>query len=151
MYHISISVKNSQKVFFFTFCFHMKIYRLRLKDLTRVPSGHIIALITHDAQRLDQVFQKVGFVLQGLLELVTVTALIWRLIGFQAVSGIIFLILLLAYYVGMWDVCMKLRLRIARWTERRMGTIEHLVSGIRAIKMNTWEWPYKNRVEDIRR
>lgn len=92
-----------------------------------------------------------GFILQGLLELVTVTALIWRLIGFQAVSGIIFLIFLLAYYIGMWDVCLKLRLRIARWTERRMGMMRHIVSGIRAIKMNTWERPYKNKVQEIRR
>lgn len=113
--------------------------------------GQIIALVTHDAQRLDQVFQKVGYILQGFLELVAVTALIWRLIGFQAISGIIFLIVLLAYYIGMWDVCMKLRMRIARWTERRLSIMEQIVSGIRAIKMNTWEWPYKNRVEEIRR
>lgn len=116
-----------------------------------MPPGHIIALITNDAQRFDQVFEKVGYILQGVLELVTVTALIWRLIGFQAVSGIVFLIFLLVYYIGMWDVCIKLRLRIAHWTERRMGTIRHIVSGIRGIKMNTWEWPYKNRVEEIRR
>ena len=128
-----------------------QIFKLRLKDLTRVQPGHAIALVTHDAQRLDQIFQKVGFILQGLVELATVTALIWRLIGFQAVSGIIFLIFLLAYYIGMWDVCMKLRLRIARWTERRMGMMRHIVSGIRAIKMNTWEWPYKNKVRDLRR
>ena len=128
-----------------------QIFKLRLKDLTRVQPGHVIALVTHDAQRLDQIFQKVGFILQGLVELATATALIWRLIGFQAVSGIIFLIFLLAYYIGMWDVCMKLRLRIARWTERRMGTMRHIVSGIRAIKMNTWEWPYKNKVRDLRR
>jgi len=128
-----------------------QIFKLRLKDLTRVQPGHVIALVTHDAQRLDQIFQKVGFILQGLVELATATALIWRLIGFQAVSGIIFLIFLLAYYIGMWDVCMKLRLRIARWTERRMGMMRHIVSGIRAIKMNTWEWPYKNKVRDLRR
>lgn len=131
--------------------FSSKIYRLRLKDLLRVPPGHIITLITSDAQRLDQIFQKVGYIIQGLLELVTITALIWRLVGFQAVSGIIFLIFLLAYYIGMWDVCMKLRLRIARWTERRMVIIRHIVSGIKAIKMNTWEWPYKHRVDEIRR
>lgn len=129
----------------------IKIYRLRLKDLTRVQPGQIIALVTHDAQRLDQVFQKVGYILQGFLELVAVTALIWRLIGFQAISGIIFLIVLLAHYIGMWDVCMKLRMRIARWTERRLSIVEQIVSGIRTIKMNTWEWPYKNRVEEIRR
>ena len=102
-------------------------------------------MVTHDAQRLDQIFQKVGYILQGLVELATVTFLIWRLIGFQAVSGIIFLIFLLAYYIGMWDVCMKLRLRIARWAERRMGIMKHIVSGIRAIKMNTWEWPYRTK------
>ena len=116
-----------------------------------MQSGHILSLVTHDALRLDQIFQKIGLTLQGLLELVAVTALIWRLIGFQAVSGIVFLIFLLAYYIGMWDVCMKLRLRVAAWTERRMNLVKHIVSGIRVLKMNTWEWPYKCKVAEIRR
>ena len=128
-----------------------KVLRLRQKDLVEIPHDYVISLVSNDAQCLNMIFQKAGYLIQGFVELVAITALVWRLIGFQAVSGIIFLLFMLAYYIGMWDVCTNLRQKIRLWTDKRLHVIRNIVSGIRVIKMNTWEWLFEKKAQKLRR
>ena len=104
-----------------------------------------------DVQKLTVVFQKAGDLVRGFVELVVLTALLWRLVGFQAVSGVALLIFLLAYFIGTWDVCVALHQQIRRWTDRRLRIIRGIVAGIRVIKMNAWEWLYEEKAHDMRR
>jgi hypothetical protein len=77
--------------------------------------------------------------------------LLWTLIGWQAVTGLAFAIILIPYEAEMTGWVAKLRMEAARVTDRRLEVMNEIISGIRAVKMYAWEWPYRDAVKNIRR
>ncbi|XP_032235247.2 ATP-binding cassette sub-family C member 4 isoform X2 [Nematostella vectensis] len=130
---------------------YKKVLRLNQKEVAQASTDHANTLITHDTQRMYDVVLKSGLILQGTLELLAVSVLLWQLIGFQSLTGILFITMLIGYYVGMWDVCLKLRSRIKFWAERRMSVISGVVENLRYVKMNSWEWLYRDKAGKYRK
>lgn len=124
---------------------------MRQKEMSSFPTNHVQDLVSRDCQWFHQIFLKMGFVAQGVLEIIAITAFLWQLIDFPAVSGMVIIMSLIGYYIGMWDVCVKLRATIRHWMEKRMEIIRNIVGNLRGVKMNAWEWLYKDRALKFRR
>ena len=85
------------------------------------------------------------------LEILVVFCLVWNLVGWQTFGGVVFSILLIAYQTTLGNVFKILQDKAAKLTDRRLQLIHDVISGIRVLKMNAWEWCLFNLVSGVRR
>ena len=138
-------------VYFEYFHAFLQILRLSETTLSKVTSGLILDLVSGDVQRFDKVCFLVGYLVLSVPEVAAIICFMWYLIGWKSLSGALFMLLLIFYYSVMGGVCAKLRLRMAKITDKRLGLMGSVVSGIKAVKMYAWEWPFRDMVRQIRR
>lgn len=118
----------------------------------RFTSGHVFDLVSNDVQRLESdTFILFFDGVRGLIELFIVTVLLFSLIGWQTIVGIVSLCMVLPCYVGFSYVGAVLRLRTAMVSDCRITLINQVVSGIRAIKTNAWEDKCREKIKSTRR
>ena len=65
--------------------------------------------------------------------------------------GGVFLLALVLLSVFLAHVGGKLRKKTAAVTDRRILLMNEVVTAIRAVKTNTWEWIYRDKIIEIRR
>ena len=113
-------------------------------------SGYVINLITKDMIHLHQAIVCLDS-LTAPIELLVIFCLLWKLIGWQTFGGIIFSIILITYQTALGNVFKILQEKVATLTDRRLRIICDTVSGIRVLKMNAWEWCFRDLVSGVRR
>lgn len=128
-----------------------QVLRMSQSKLAKITSGYVINLVSNDIQRLDLATQNLFASLRSPFDLVILGILLWVLIGWQAVTGLAFALILIPYEAEMTGWVAKLRMQAARVTDKRLGVMNEIVSGIRAVKMYAWELPYRDAVRAIRR
>ena len=119
--------------------------------LAQITSGHVVNLVSNDIQRLDLATQNLFASLRSPFDLIILGGILWVLIGWQAVTGLTFALILIPYEAEMTGWVAKLRMRAARVNDKRLVVMNEIIAGIRAIKMYAWEWPYREAVGQIRR
>ena len=108
-------------------------------------------LVSVDVQRFDPFVYCIGSMLCAAFEVGGVSFLITYLVGWQALAGLPLLLSLSVFYGVMGAACASLRSRIAAITDKRLRLMNNIISGIRAVKMNAWEWFFRERVLQTRR
>uniref|UniRef100_A0A8D1Z1N6 ABC transmembrane type-1 domain-containing protein n=1 Tax=Sus scrofa TaxID=9823 RepID=A0A8D1Z1N6_PIG len=133
---------------------HM-IYRkaLRLSNLaTRETStGQIVNLLSNDVNRFDQVTMFLHFLWVGPLQTVVVTALLWMEVGISCLAGMAVLILLLLLQSCIGKLFSSLRSKTAAYTDDRIRSVSEVITGIRTVKMYTWEKSLADLIARLRR
>uniref|UniRef100_A0A4X1UZA8 Multidrug resistance-associated protein 4 n=1 Tax=Sus scrofa TaxID=9823 RepID=A0A4X1UZA8_PIG len=133
---------------------HM-IYRkaLRLSNLaTRETStGQIVNLLSNDVNRFDQVTMFLHFLWVGPLQTVVVTALLWMEVGISCLAGMAVLILLLLLQSCIGKSFSSLRSETAAYTDDRIRSVSEVITGIRTVKMYTWEKSLADLIARLRR
>ncbi|XP_029155458.1 multidrug resistance-associated protein 4-like isoform X2 [Nylanderia fulva] len=121
------------------------------KSSTTTP-GQIINLLSNDMSRFDQLFMFLHYIWIMPIQGAAITYLIWRSVGIASLAGI-FLITIqtipLQGYIS--KLTSKLRLKSAVRTDERVRLMSEIVSGIEVIKMYTWEKPFQELVNCIRK
>ena len=77
--------------------------------------------------------------------------LIYNLIGWQAVTGVFLMCILMPYFAVLSYANAKLRLRTATVSDQRISLMNQVVSGIRAVKTHAWEDEYRRKIKHVRR
>ncbi|GMH35448.1 hypothetical protein BSKO_03316 [Bryopsis sp. KO-2023] len=131
---------------------HSKVLRLNTASVAHLTSGQVVNLISNDVRRFDDAMPFLVFVILGPLELVVVTVLISKEVGFlPALAGVSTMMLLvpgqaiLSKYIGWF------RRGCARWSDKRIHLLGQLVSGSMAVKMLGWEDPFIDEVKKLRK
>ena len=76
--------------------------------------------------------------------------LIYNLIGWQAVTGVFFLCILMLYFAVLSYANTKLRLGTATVSDQRISLMNQVVSGTGTVKMHAWEDEYGQKIKHIR-
>ena len=118
--------------------------------LAKKSSGYIINLITKDMIHIQQAFATLDSLIIP-VEIIVVACLLWRLIGWQTIGGIIFAIMLITYQTALGKLFKILQDRVAELTDKRLQLVHDVMSGIRVLKMNAWEWCFRDLVYGVRR
>ena len=79
------------------------------------------------------------------------TFLIYNLIGWQAVTGVLLLCVLMPYFAVLSYANAKLRLRTATVSDQRISLMNQVVCGIRTVKTHAWEDEYGQKIKHVRR
>ena len=143
--------ENTSLIFLSHFLLLLQVLRLSQADVSNITSGYIINLIAADLQRFEFSVLSIVLLCQALFEICSVSFVIFYLFGWEPLTGVLFLVILSLYYSMMGKVCASLRSRISKVADQRVNIINSIISGIRTVKMYTWEWPFIERVQRIRR
>ena len=131
--------------------FALQVLTLSSDSLAKISSGHIISLAS---QELESIIHT-GSDLHGLvvvpLEITTVSLLLWYLVGWQALTGIGYVLLIVTSNTYLSGFVKKVKSERGDWTARRLRHVSDIIFGIRSIKANTWEDLMFERVSKERR
>ena len=108
-------------------------------------------LISGDLQRFDSFVYSVYAVLCNSFETSVISFLVVYMVGWNALAGLPLLLSFNVLYGVMGAACASLRSRIAAIADKRLQLMNNIISGIRAVKMNAWEWFFRERVLETRR
>ena len=85
------------------------------------------------------------------LEILPVFSLLWNFVGWQTFAGVIFSIAHIFCQVNLGNVFKSLQDKAAKMTDKRLRQMHDVISGIRVLKMNAWEWCFHDLVSEVRR
>ena len=114
-------------------------------------SGNTINLVSNDAQKIEKSLNGVGYILSAPPEIVINLFILWYLIGWKALVGAAFLVVMVAFQMLMARKVAKLRKKAAAFTDKRLVVMNEVISGIRTVKMHAWEWNFRDTILDLRR
>ena len=108
-------------------------------------------LVSNDVQRIEQLPFKFFRLWIALFDLCVSVFLMWYFVGWQALMGLAFMVLLVPFFGYLSHITGKLRKKTAALTDRRVLLMTEIVSAIRVVKINVWEEIYRDKTRDIRR
>ena len=118
--------------------------------LAERTSGYLINLISKDMVLIFQVFSNLKS-LSAPLEILSVFSLLWNFVGWQTFGGVIFSIAHIFCQMNLGNVFKSLQDKAAKMTDKRLRQMHDVISGIRVLKMNAWEWCFHDLVSEVRR
>ena len=108
-------------------------------------------LVSNDVQRMEQLPSRFFKLWLSLFDVGVTAWLMWYFVGWQALVGLAFMLLLMPFSGYLSHISGKLRMKTAALTDRRVLLMTEIVSAIRVVKINAWEWIYRDKTRDIRR
>ena len=127
-----------------------QILTMKRITLEQTLAGNTINLVSNDAQKLDLAGENVVMMISAPLEIVGSCFVLWHLIGWQALIGAGFMMLVCLYNFLLSRTGSKLRRRTAAVTDKRLSVINEIISGIRTVKICAWEDNYCRLVKSLR-
>ena len=100
---------------------------------------------------MEQAARQFFRLLVAIFDVCVVVPLLWYFIGWQALTGIIFLFLLVPFGGYLTYLSGKLRLQTAVISDRRINLMTEIIAGIREVKTHAWEWFFRDHVKEARR
>ena len=129
----------------------LQILLLGQHTLNEFTKGHVIDLVSNDVQRMELAARQFFRLLVAIVDVCAAVPLLWHFIGWQALIGFIFLLLLVPFGGSIIYLSGKLRVKTASVTDKRINLIAEIVAGIREVKTQAWEWIFREQIEDTRR
>ncbi|XP_044750890.1 probable multidrug resistance-associated protein lethal(2)03659 isoform X2 [Coccinella septempunctata] len=130
---------------------YRKILRVNRYSMNDTSTGQIVTLLSNDVRIFDYVMLEVCLLVIAPSELIADSILLYFLLGKTALVGIAFVILFIPLQMFNGKLSATYRLKIAKKTDKRILLMNEIISGIRVIKMYTWEKPFSKLVEFARR
>ncbi|XP_053622023.1 probable multidrug resistance-associated protein lethal(2)03659 isoform X2 [Plodia interpunctella] len=114
-------------------------------------AGHVINLLTTDAQRFDMASLFLVDLVKTPIESTLIIYLMYRQIGFAALIGVAFLLLFIPLQGYLGKISSKLRRKTAVRTDNRIRLMNEVIQSIEAIKMYAWEAAFAKIIADARK
>ena len=80
-----------------------------------------------------------AWLMAGPVSIILVMALLYQIVGIAALYGLVVCLLLFALQFPINALALRLRLRIAEATDKRINIIKNLIQGIQTIKSYAWK------------
>ncbi|XP_068719286.1 ATP-binding cassette sub-family C member 4-like [Montipora capricornis] len=130
---------------------YRKAMRLNQAALSETTTGHIVNLMTSDIQILEMAVKFAHYIWVAPLAITVVAVLCWNEIGLAALPGVLLFVLLVPFQGFIGRYFASLRTKIAVLSDQRIKVMNEIISGMRVIKMYTWERPFAKLVAELRR
>ena len=128
---------------------YRKVLSLRADNLTAMPSGKIITIISSDVERFTMAWFMHGFWISPFMITATI-AIGWQQIGPSILAGIAVTFLMLPLQMHIGKRFAKARSEVAVRTDRRVNAMNDILHGMRTVKMAAWETPLSENVAQLR-
>ena len=121
------------------------------RSLNEFITGQTINMASNDANHLRDVGWSMLFLLFAPIEILSSGILLWYLIGWQALVGAAFFLVVITYISVLSRKAGRLREKAASVTDERLELMNQVIAGIRAVKMNAWEWNFTDIITNLRK
>ncbi|CAH2101656.1 unnamed protein product [Euphydryas editha] len=133
---------------------YRKLLRLDLTcggKATEGLAGHVINLLTTDAQRFDMASLFMVDLVRTPIESVIIVYLMYRQIGVATLIGVAFLLMFIPLQGYLGKVSSRFRHQTAIRTDNRIRLMNEVIQSIEAIKMYAWENAFAGIIGEARR
>ncbi|XP_026322609.1 probable multidrug resistance-associated protein lethal(2)03659 isoform X1 [Hyposmocoma kahamanoa] len=114
-------------------------------------AGHVVNLLTTDAQRFDMASLFFVDLVRTPIESVLIVYLMYRQIGVATLIGVSFLLLFIPLQGYLGKISSKLRRKTAMRTDNRIRLMNEVIQSIEAIKMYAWEKAFARIIGQARK
>jgi len=115
-----------------------------------MTTGHVINLISNDVQRLDLALRYFANIILSPFAFLAGSAVLFYIIGWPALIGTSYLLLILVYQGYDSRLAADLREKAVDLADRRIQMINEIIRGVRTIKVCSWEQYFGNSVSTVR-
>lgn len=129
---------------------YRKTLRLSPSSLSSVSEGEIANLLVNDTQRVLDSYTYANFCWTGFFEIAVITALLTIDLGISALFAVAVLILLVPAQIFFSVSVSRARATVSVEADKRVQTMNELLSAIRIIKLSAWEAHFNNVVAQQR-
>lgn len=127
-----------------------KVLKLSNAALASTTTGNIVNLVSSDTQKFDWACFFLHYLVLGPLEAVAVLGLLWREIGASSLAGMGLLFVMVPMQIKMGDALMYFRRQASSYIDERVKLMNEAISGMRVIKLYTWEDSISQWIRKIR-
>lgn len=124
---------------------------LNRSDVQKILTGKTINLVSNDAQKLKKVLWAIFKILFVPLEVLASCIILWLLIGWRALAGVAFYVIIIVYVTVASYQTKHLRVKSSAATDKRLEVMNEILSGIRAVKIYAWEMNFTDAIKQLRR
>ena len=108
-------------------------------------------LVSNDVERFNKAVTHIPTILLAPLESTLAMSLLCWLTGWQSSIGALMVVGFIMFQLLLAEANARLRGKAASFNDKRVTLTREIISGIRTVKMHTWEEPYKEFALNIRR
>ncbi|CAG9107278.1 unnamed protein product [Plutella xylostella] len=131
------------------------IYRKALKvssqAMTESSAGLVVNLMANDVNRFDTGPLFLHYLWIGPVETVLMTAFLYRQLGMPAIYGSIVVFAVIPFQIFLGTRTAAYRRQTAERSDERVRLMKEIVMGMEVIKMYTWEHPFRQIIDTVRR
>ncbi|CAG2168277.1 unnamed protein product, partial [Oppiella nova] len=115
--------------------------RLSQASLGKTTVGQIVNIMSNDVNRFDEVCSQA----------VLVILITWEYLGISSIVGLALFVLYIPFQLIMGKLFSMCRTKTAKLTDSRLRLMNEIISGMRVIKMYTWEQSFSELVAKARK
>ncbi|TGZ74317.1 hypothetical protein CRM22_001004 [Opisthorchis felineus] len=130
---------------------YKKVLSLNQKSVVNSSAGHIINLLSTDAQRFELTFMFLHYAWVGPLQALVVFYLMGEITLVPTICGATVMAVFIPMQSLMNRAYSKLKVRIAKVTDARIRMLSDVINGIKIIKLHAWESLFLALTREIRR
>lgn len=121
------------------------------KDNSQANNGQIINLMAIDAFKVSEICAYLHYLVASVpVELVIAIALLYGILGWSALAGIVAMIILLPWNYWMSRQFSKIQEDLMKTTDIRINRMNELLNSIRIIKYFAWESSFMKDIDECR-
>ncbi|XP_008188570.1 multidrug resistance-associated protein 4 isoform X1 [Acyrthosiphon pisum] len=130
---------------------YRKLLRLSHTAIGNTTVGRVINLLSNDVSRFDKSATFLHYIWICPLHMILVTYLLWQEIGVSSLLPIVVLCFVIWFQAMLGRKLRGQRKKTAKKTDERIRLMNEIISGIKVIKMYTWEIPFGKLIEYLRK
>ncbi|XP_035673618.1 multidrug resistance-associated protein 4-like isoform X1 [Branchiostoma floridae] len=134
-----------------SYLIYRKTLRLSNSALQKTTTGQIINLLSNDIDKFDHKYYLAHYFWLAPMNVIVVTAVLWRELGPSCLPGMCYVLLLLPVQSAMGKLFGKYRSQTASRTDDRVRLMSEVLAAMRVIRMYAWEKPFGAVITKLRR
>lgn len=128
-----------------------KVLRVSTSSLVDMNIGQIMNVLANDLTRFEDLSWYLPFLLCAPFMIIFVLIFTLIYLGEACVGGLVVLLVFILLQAFVGNLFKSFRHKTARVTDQRIKLMAELISAIKLIKLYTWEEPFEERVQKIRK
>ncbi|CAG2110844.1 unnamed protein product, partial [Medioppia subpectinata] len=130
---------------------YKKSLKLNRLSMGKTTVGQMINLMSNDANRFDEFALFASYFIISPIQTAITIYIMYTYMGWASLVPVVLIIVLIVFQLFMGKMFSKVRLMIAKLTDNRLRHMVEIISGMRVIKMYSWEQPFADLVAEARK